>query len=67
MVQPILEDARPLLSLDCLQTLTNICNGTDVILEDVTETIKIFAFEDKKATKKAKQGTNPVRKQTSYR
>lgn len=59
MVQPCLEDARPLLSLDCLQTLTNICNGTDVILEHVTETIENFAFKDKKATRKAKQGTTP--------
>jgi len=50
MVQPCLEDARPLLSLDCLQTLTNICNGTNDILEDVTETIEIFAGEGEGAT-----------------
>jgi len=60
MVQPCLEDARPLLSLDCLQTLTNICNGTKDILEDVTETIEIFAFKDKKATREAKQGTTSI-------
>ena len=59
-VQPCLEDARPLLSFDCLQILTNICNGTNVILEDVTETITNFAFEDKEDTRKAKQGTAPV-------
>ena len=57
MVQPCLDNARPLLSLDCLQTLTNICNGTKDILEDVTETIETFAFKDKRATRKAKQGT----------
>jgi len=59
MVQPCLEDAQPLLSLDCLQTLTNICNGTNDILKDVTETVEIFAIEDKKDTREAKQGTAP--------
>jgi hypothetical protein len=59
MVQPCLEDAQPLLSLDCLQTLTNICNGTNDILKDVTETVEIFAIEDKKDTGEAKQGTAP--------
>src|ERR1700733_5674418 len=57
-------------SLDCLQTLTNICNGTNVILEDVTETIEIFALEDKRATRNAKRRTTPIflfAKQTSYR
>ena len=59
MVQPCLEDAQPLLSLDCLQTLTNICNGTNDILKDVTETVEIFAIKDEKDTRKAKQGTAP--------
>jgi hypothetical protein len=59
MVQPRLEDAQPLLSLDCLQTLTNICNSTNDILKDVAETVEIFAIEDKKDTRKAKQGTAP--------
>ena len=48
------EDAQPLLSLDCLQTLANICNGTNDILKDMTETVEIFAIEDKKDTRKAK-------------
>ena len=58
MIQPCLEDARPLLSLDCLQILTNICNGTNNILKDVTKTIENFAGEGEGAT--TKHWTTPI-------
>ena len=48
MVQPCLEDTQPLLSLNCLQTLTNICNGTNDILKDVTETVEISQLKIKR-------------------